>query len=176
MISRLALIVIMVWSSCVAEDYTRTTAEIAAAEKYQAFLIDYRNRAERLFNSVLIETRLRVQKLESQNLSHRAEALQTFYGGDFERMQDTIDTFFKNFDEEFLIGAKKLDDEEASEKIKTAFVRTMERKIKRAFTTLLTFYSRKFELLEEAQEDVMKQGRDANKQLEGTYNSSLARP
>ncbi len=170
MIVRLILCILVLSPFC--EGYVRTTAEIAAAHRYPAFVTDYRNRAEKLLNSVIIETKLRVQKLASQNLFHRAQALQTFYASDFQKMQNTIDTFFVNFDDQFLITAKKLDEEDAPEKTKAAFVTTMQENIKRAFTTLLTYYSKKFNLLEQSQEEVMKSGHNKQQPLETTPSNS----
>lgn len=161
---RLTLYVCAIALSFVCEGYERTTAEVAAAEHYPTFLLDYRNKAERLLSSFIIETRLRVQKLSAQDLFHRADALQTFYVSEFEKMQDTIDTFFVNFDKEFLITAQKLDDEGASEKIKAAFIMTMKKKIENALTTLLKFYTKKFNLLEQSQENIMKPGQRSAQQ------------
>lgn len=151
------LILSLMVGTVVCHAYQRTTSELAAAEHYQAFINEYRNKTQRLASSFMIETTLRIKKLASQNLFHRAEAMQASYGSEFERMQDTIDTYFTNFDEEFLINAKKLDEEGAPEKVKIAFITKMKNKIERAFATLLPFYNRKFNLLAKEQKEVMKE-------------------
>lgn len=150
MIVRLTLLFLTISLNC--KGYERTTSEIAAAEHYPAFITDYRNKVERLKESILIEVKLRIQKLESSNLFHRAEALQAFYENDFIRMQDTFDEFFINFDEEFLIGAQKLDDENALEQQKALFINQIKEKMGTALTTLLDLYKRKFNVLDASTE------------------------
>ncbi len=140
----IVILIIAVYFTC--NCYEKTTGEIAASQHYPAFLRDYRNETEKLLNSVTLESSLRVQAFELKDLTHRAESLRNVYTNEYLRMSETFDNFFNNLDNEYLIGAQKLDKEDASEKTKVQFINSMKQRVEKAITTLMKFYTKKFNL------------------------------
>ncbi|MBA3752452.1 hypothetical protein H0X06_06750 [Candidatus Dependentiae bacterium] len=141
---RYSIVILILTVHFTCNGYEKTTGETAASQHYPAFLKDYRNKTEKLLNSVTLESTLRIQALELKDLTHRAESLRSAYATEYIKMSETFDNFFNNLDNDYLIGARKLDKEDAPEKTKIQFINRMKQRVEKAITTLMKFYSKKF--------------------------------
>lgn len=117
---------IFFFSSLMLPCVAATTIEVAEIkEHYSSFITKLRDKVQDFLKSKEVEMMVDVQELRRENLANEGDYFEMIDQTAYENMAAKFDDSFEHIDREFNAGMRRLDDMDAPDKVKQAFVKAL---------------------------------------------------